>query len=34
LIAVDEVNTWGLDDKLIARFDPKVGRKISGFPHW
>jgi len=34
LIAVDEINTWGLDDKLIARFDPKVGRKVSGFPHW
>ncbi|ETI19560.1 hypothetical protein G647_09394 [Cladophialophora carrionii CBS 160.54] len=34
LIAVDEINTWGLDDELLARFDPKVGRKFTGFPHW
>ena len=34
LVAVDEVNTWGLDDQLIGRFDPKVGRKVTGFPHW
>ena len=34
LIAVDEINTWGLDDQLIGRFDAKVGRKYTGFPHW
>jgi salicylate hydroxylase len=34
LIAVDEINTWGLDDELIGRFDPAVGRRLSGFPHW
>lgn len=34
LISLDEINTWGLDDELIGKFDPKVGRKFSGFPHW
>lgn len=34
LITLDEVNTWGLDDELVGTFDPKVGRKLSGFPHW
>lgn len=34
LIAVDEVNTWGADNQLIARFDPKLGAKQAGFPHW
>lgn len=34
LIAVDEINTWGLDDQLISTFDPTFARKISGFPHW
>ncbi|KAK4948570.1 hypothetical protein LTR10_012574 [Elasticomyces elasticus] len=34
LIAVDEINTWGADNELIARFDPKLGAKQAGFPHW
>lgn len=34
LISLDAVNTWGLDDELIATFDPNVGRRVSGFPHW
>ncbi|OAL29811.1 hypothetical protein AYO20_09004 [Fonsecaea nubica] len=34
LVAVDEINTWGLDDELLGRFDPKEGRKLTGFPHW
>jgi salicylate hydroxylase len=34
LIFLDAINTWGLDDQLIGTFDPKVGKKLSGFPHW
>jgi salicylate hydroxylase len=34
LIAVDEINTWDADNQLIARFDPKLGAKQTGFPHW
>ncbi|KAJ9614203.1 hypothetical protein H2200_002339 [Cladophialophora chaetospira] len=34
LIFLDEINTWGLDDELIGKYDPKVGKKLSGFPHW
>ena len=34
LIAVDEINTWGTEDQLIARIDPKVTQKQTGFPHW
>lgn len=34
LISVDEINTWGLDDELLAKYDPKIGKKLSGFPHW
>lgn len=34
LITLDGINTWGLDDELIGTFDPKVGKKLSGFPHW
>lgn len=34
LIAVDEINTWGADNQLLARFDPKLGAKQAGFPHW
>ena len=34
LISLDAINTWGLDDELIGTFDPKAGRKLSGFPHW
>lgn len=34
LIFLDQVNTWGLDDELIGTFDPKLGKKLSGFPHW
>lgn len=34
LILVDEINTWSADNQLIARFDPKLGAKQAGFPHW
>lgn len=34
LISLDAINTWGLNDELIGTFDPKEGRRISGFPHW
>jgi len=34
LIAVDEINTWGADNELIARLDPKLSAKQAGFPHW
>lgn len=34
LILVDEINTWSADNHLIARFDPKLGAKQAGFPHW
>ena len=34
LVAVDEINTWGADNTLISCFDPKVGLKHTGFPHW
>lgn len=34
LIEVDEINTWGADSELLSRFDPKLGAKQSGFPHW
>lgn len=34
LIAVDEINTWGANGELLARFDPKMGGKQTGFPHW
>ena len=34
LVAVDEINTWGANSELLARFDPKLGAKQTGFPHW
>jgi salicylate hydroxylase len=34
LIFMDAINTWDLEDRLISTFDPKVARKLSGFPHW
>jgi salicylate hydroxylase len=34
LIALDDINAWDYTDELIGRFDPKIGKKYSGFPHW
>lgn len=32
LVAIDEANTWGKDGELIARLDPRVIARDTGFP--